>query len=203
MLGEQLSLIKEFYQRWKWSKNADRLGPDMLGTYFKFYIPSMQKEICKDKFLHFGENAEFRMGAYAVGCSNIKIGNNVVIRPNSVLIATEKGKIEIENNVLIGTGVHIYVSNHEFTDITKPIYSQGHSSEKSVVLKEGCWIGANAVILPGVSIGINAVVGAGSIVTRNVEDFTVVAGNPARIIKTLKEVGMPSRKERESKNFNL
>jgi acetyltransferase-like isoleucine patch superfamily enzyme len=186
MLGEKLSLIKEFYQRWKWSKKADRLGPDMLSTYIKFYIPSLQKKICKDKFLYFGENAEFRIGAYAVCCSNIKIGNNVVIRPNSVLIATEKGKIEIENNVLIGTGVHIYVSNHEFTDINKPIYDQGHSLEKNVLLKEGCWIGANVIILPGVSIGRNAVVGAGSIVTRDVEDFTVVAGNPARLIKSLK-----------------
>lgn len=185
MLGRFGNTLRELGARWKWSKTADRLGPDMLGTYFKFYIPSLQKKICREKFLYFGENADFRIGASAVCCSNIKIGENVVIRPNSILMATKNGQINIEKDVLIGSGVHIYVSNHKFDDISMPIYYQGHSSEKSVLIKEGSWIGANAIILPGVTIGRNAVVGAGSIVTKDVSDFTVVGGNPAKVIKVL------------------
>lgn len=157
----------------------------MLGTYFQFFIPSRQKKICEKKFLYFGENAEFRMGASAVNCSNIEIGKNVVIRPNSILMATVDGKIVIEQNVLLGSGVHVYVSNHKYDDTSLPIYSQGHSPSKPVTIKEGSWVGANAIILPGVTIGRNAVVGAGSIVTKDVEDFTVVAGNPAKLIKKL------------------
>lgn len=186
MLGRLSILIKEFKSRWSWSDDADRLGPDMLSTHFKFYFPSLQKKICEKKFAYFGQNAEFRMGAYAVCCSNIKIGDNVVIRPNSVLIATQNGEINIEKNVLIGMGVHIYVSNHKFEDVTIPIYYQGHSPAKSVLVKEGSWIGANSVILPGVTIGRNSVVGAGSIVTKDVPDFTLVAGNPAKMIRILK-----------------
>lgn len=181
MLGE----LKALRQRWRWSRKADRLGPDMLGTYFLFFLPSMQRKICKEKFLFFGENAEFRMGAYAVQCSNIKIGKNVVIRPNCVLMASQDSVIDIENDVLVGSGVHIYVSNHRFDDVSLPIYHQGHSPSEAVKIKEGSWIGAGAIILPGVTIGKNSVVGAGSIVTKNVEDFTVVAGNPAKLIKRI------------------
>ncbi len=181
MLGE----LKELHQRWRWSRKTDRLGPDMLGTYFHFFLPSLQRKICKEKFLFFGENAEFRMGAFAVQCSNIKIGSNVVIRPNCVLIASQESVIDIENDVLVGSGVHIYVSNHRFNDVSLPIYDQGHSPSKAVKIKEGSWIGAGAIILPGVTIGKNSVVGAGSIVTKDVEDFTVVAGNPAKLIKRM------------------
>jgi len=185
MLGDFIKLIKEWRQRWKWSKEADRLGPDMLGTYYSFFLPSLQRKICEKKFLFFGENAEFRMGAYAISCSNIKIGDNVIIRPNSFLFATEKGQIEIEKNVLIGSGVHIYVSNHKFDDPNISIYYQGHSGAKSVILKEGSWIGANSIILPGVTVGENSVVAAGSIVTKSVESRTVVGGNPAKLIKRI------------------
>lgn len=185
MLGDFIKLVKEFKQRWKWSKQVDRLGPDILGTYFVFFLPTLQKKICAEKFKYFGENAEFRMGAYAFQCSNIKLGDNVVIRPTSILMAAADAGIDIQKDVLIGSGVHIYVSNHRFDEISLPIYYQGHSPSRPVLIKEGSWIGANAIILPGVTIGRNAVVAAGSIVTKNVEDHTVVGGNPAKLIKKL------------------
>ncbi len=186
MLGNIIRNTKELRNRWQWSKNADRLGPDMIGTYFSFYLPTKQLRICQQKFKFFGDNAEFRMGAYAVQCSNIKIGHNVVIRPTTILMASEECEIDIREDVLIGSGVHIYVSNHKFDNVNVPIYNQGHSPCKSVLIKEGCWIGANAIILPGVTIGRNAVVAAGSIVNKDVDDFTLVGGNPARLIKNLR-----------------
>lgn len=180
------SLLMEFIDRWNWSKQVDRLGPDMISTYFQFFLPSLQKKICKEKFLKFGKDAEFRIGAYAINCSNIEIGEKVVIRPTSMLMATKNGRITIEDKVLIGSGVHIYVANHRYEDTSVPIFDQGHSEEKSVLIKEGSWIGANAIILPGVTIGSNAVVAAGSVVTKDVDPFTVVGGCPAKIIKRLR-----------------
>ncbi|MCZ8536932.1 acyltransferase [Paenisporosarcina quisquiliarum] len=180
-----MNFLKEFVKRWNWTKDADRLGPDMLGSHFKLYIPLLQRKICEKKFLYYGENADFRIGAYAIGCSNIKIGDNVVIRPFCMLIASANGSIDIQKNALIGPGVHIYVSNHQYSDSTIPIYYQGYSEPKPVLIKEGSWVGANSVILPGVTIGRNAVVAAGSIVTKNVDDFTLVGGNPARLLKKL------------------
>jgi acetyltransferase-like isoleucine patch superfamily enzyme len=97
----------------------------------------------------------------------------------------QNGNIIIENNCLIGSGVHIYVSNHRFDLNDQDIVYQGHYEPYDVILKEGCWIGAGAIILPNVTIGKNAVVGAGSVVTKSIPDRVVAVGNPAKIIKNL------------------
>jgi acetyltransferase-like isoleucine patch superfamily enzyme len=98
----------------------------------------------------------------------------------------EEGNIVIEDDVAIGAGVHFYVNDHRFDRIDIPIKYQGYYPSAEIRVCKGAWIGANAIILLGVTIGENAVVGAGSIVTMDVKPFTVVAGNPARLIKTIK-----------------
>lgn len=100
-------------------------------------------------------------------------------------MASENGEILIEDDVLIGPGVHFYVANHEFNNRELPIYYQGHMEEKTIRVRKGSWIGANAIILPGVTIGKNAVAAGGAIVTKDVEPFTVVGGNPAKKIKDI------------------
>ena len=99
-----------------------------------------------------------------------------------------KTSIIIEDNVMMGAGVQIHVNNHRFDDSIIPLIDQGYYPDEPVTLKNGCWIGANAIILPGVTIGRNAVVGAGSIVTKSVPDGVLVAGNPARFIKIIGSV---------------
>ena len=88
---------------------------------------------------------------------------------------------------MIGSGVHIYVANHRYDMNCKNIIDQGHNLAKDILLEEGCWISANSIILPGVTIGENAVVGAGSIVTKDIPPQTVYAGNPAKLIKVISE----------------
>ncbi len=142
------------------------------------------RALCRRRFRAFGEGAEFRPGAYAVCCSEISIGRRVVVRPGSQLMASPGGAIAIDDDVLMGAGVHIYVNNHRFEDLQLSIIDQGHAAPEPVHLKKGCWIGANALILPGVTIGENAVIAAGSVVTRNVPDRVVAAGNPARVLRS-------------------
>ncbi len=181
----------ELIQRYKFWRDADRLGPDMLGTHWRLYFKSTMREICCKKFKEFGLGAEFRPGAYAEACSKIVIGRNVVIRPGSFLFADPSeggGGICIEDDVLIGPAVHVYTNNHAFSDLTMPIIDQGYpepTNQDSVNLRRGAWIGASCIILPGVTVGENAVVGAGSVVTRNVPPYSVAVGNPARIIRTI------------------
>jgi acetyltransferase-like isoleucine patch superfamily enzyme len=168
---------------------ADRLGPDMPLTHMLLHSSRIGKWLCQKKFRQFGKNSSFRTGAYAITTRGIAIGENVVIRPGTMLFASPLGEdtcqIAIEDFALIGSGVHIYVSNHEFRDTSKPIFFQGHSDIKPVVIRSGAWIGANAIILPGVTIGKNSIIGAGSVVTRSIPDFCVAVGNPAKIIKKL------------------
>ncbi|RUR12111.1 acyltransferase [Legionella sp. km772] len=167
---------------------ADRLGPDIPVNHWKLHIDASMRKLCTKKFKYFHSSASFRYGAYAICCSKISIGANVTIRPGTMLFADPReggAGITIEDNVLIGSGVHMYVNNHCFDDKNLPISQQGWYPSKPIFVKEGSWIGANAVILPGVVIGKNSVVGAGSVVTKDVPDFCVVAGVPARVIKEL------------------
>jgi acetyltransferase-like isoleucine patch superfamily enzyme len=183
-------MLIEFLKKCFFWRNADRIGPDIPGTHWKLHLHSTMLSLCKKKFKYFHDTAEFRPGAYAIGCSKISIGRRVVIRPGSMLFADPRedgAGITIEDDVLVGSGVHFYTVNHKFDDPKVPIIDQGHHASEEIVLKKGSWIGANAVILPGVIIGENAAVGAGSIVTTSIPARVVSAGNPAKIIKRLGE----------------
>ena len=181
-------MFAELCRRINFWKTADRLGPDIPLSHWRLHFKPTMLALCKSKFKFFADTAEFRPGAYAIGCSGISIGERVIIRPGCMFFADplkpEPG-ITIEDDVMLGAGVHIYLNKHFFDNPNIPIIEQGESDPDAVVLKRGCWIGANAIILPGVFIGENSVVGAGSVVTRSVPPRTLVAGNPARIIREI------------------
>lgn len=183
-------VILELFSRIKFWKNTDRLGPDIPWTHYKLHFKKAARNLCQKKFKFFGERAEFRPGAYAIACSKISLGKNVIVRPTTMLFADPRPNgagITIEDDVLLGSGIHFYVSNHRYDDVNKPIFYQGHYDSKPILVKRGAWIGANAIILPGITVGENSVVGAGSIVTKDVNPHTIVGGNPARVIKNLRE----------------
>ena len=107
---------------------------------------------------------------------NIHIGNNVSINPYFKCMSA--GNVYIEDNVMIAMNVSVITNNHDF-------YDRAVLTVKDVHIKKNAWIGAGAIILPGVTIGENAIIGAGSVVTKDVAPNTVVAGNPAKVIKEL------------------
>lgn len=144
------------------------------------HTPPYTKE-CSD-LLHelFGENLGegSRISAPISGAcvSSMKIGKNVFI--NSGLLAMARGGITIEDGAQIAANVQLISNNHDPYDLMV-------LTCKPVLLKESCWIGAGATILPGVSVGKHAIVGAGSVVTKDVPDYAVVVGNPAKVIRML------------------
>ena len=167
---------------------ADRLGPDFPLTHLLLYHPISMRWICKMKFKYFGENSEFRPGAYADNCSSISIGSNVVVRPGTMLFSeagTGTPDIIIEADVQLGPGIHMYVPNHSFKDPDRLIVDQGFFYKGNIIIRRGAWVGGKSIILSGVEIGDHSVVAAGSVVTENVASYTVVAGNPARVIKKI------------------
>ncbi len=108
---------------------------------------------------------------------NYNIGEKVTIGLGSILFACEN--ITIGDNSMIAVGVIIHTSTHDYA--AHPMWK--YRIDRPVYIGDYSWIGAGAIILPGVRIGRNAVVGAGSVVTANVPEGAIVAGNPARIIK--------------------
>jgi acetyltransferase-like isoleucine patch superfamily enzyme len=94
------------------------------------------------------------------------------------------GPVSIGNNVNLAQGITVTALNHNFGDTTRKIDEQGIST-KPVEIGDDVWIGANAVILPGVTIGRHAVVAAGAVVTNDVPNNCVVGGVPAKLIKQI------------------
>ena len=97
------------------------------------------------------------------------------------------GPVCIGHHVNLAQGITVTALNHNFTDTNRRIDEQGIST-KPVVIGDDVWIGANAVILPGVTIGRHVVVAAGAVVTKDVPDSCVVAGIPAKVVKKLEGV---------------
>lgn len=109
------------------------------------------------------------------------IGDNAYLGDHLTILCADR--VEIEENVLMASYITITSENHSTDPETEIPYSKQQLETKPVRICKGVWIGEKAIILPGVEIGEKAVVAAGAVVTKSVPPYTVVAGNPARIIK--------------------
>lgn len=110
---------------------------------------------------------------------NISIGNSVVIGKGCTM--NDAGRIQIGDNCIIGPNVSMYTIELS----TNPEHRRsGHGAQlsKGIIIGSDCWIGGGVIIMPGKDIGRGSIVRAGSVVTKDVPPFTVVAGNPARIL---------------------
>lgn len=123
-----------------------------------------------------GEGSNVAAPIQGACLDRVKIGRNVFI--NSNLLAMARGGITIEDDVMIAANVSLISNNHD-------PYERQVLTCKPVTVKQGAWIGAGATILPGVTVGKYAIVGAAAVVTHDVPDHAVVVGNPAKVIKTL------------------
>lgn len=109
----------------------------------------------------------------------IRFGKNVFV--NSGCMFMDRGGITLEDGVFIGPNVNIITENHaEQPELRRNVYT------KPILIRRNAWIGAAAVILPGVTVGENAIVAAGSVVTKDVPDNMIAAGVPARVIRKIK-----------------
>lgn len=149
-----------------------------------------------------GENVIFENGVLVFHPENISIGNNIYIGHNTILKGYYKnemviddhtwigqgcflhsaGGIEIGKAVGIGPAVKIVTSVHKDEDLSKPLIFCDLEFSK-VIIENGCDIGVGAIILPGVKIGEGSIVGAGSVVTKDVEPYAIVAGSPAKVLR--------------------
>lgn len=138
---------------------------------------ALLKTLCKSC----GDNVSIAEGAYILNPRELSIGNNVSIHPMCYIEA--KGGVSIGNDVSIAHGVTLMSATHQYTDKDVPIRDQ-EVDLKPIMIESNVWIGAKATILCGLTIGEGSIVGANSVVTKNVERNTIVAGAPARVIKT-------------------
>lgn len=134
---------------------------------------------------------KFSLGDYSViedfCCINNAVGDLYIGHHTRIgLHNTIIGPVNIGNHVNLAQGVVVSGLNHNFQDITRCIDEQGVSTSP-ITIHDDVWIGANSVVTAGVTIGRHSVIAAGSVVTKDVPEYTVVAGSPARVIKRMKE----------------
>lgn len=147
-----------------------------------------KESILKALFGSVGENVVIDTPFHCNYGRNIHIGNNVIININCTLI--DDADISIGNNVLIASNVQIYTATHtpEPSDrIIENWKEKGtdwfRTYSDPVKINDGVWLGGGVIILPGVEIGENSVIGAGSVVTRSIPDNCVAVGNPCKPIR--------------------
>ena len=112
----------------------------------------------------------------------LSIGHNVSFNDFAWIAANSNGgEIKIGDNTIIGPRVILHSGNHVFTDRIIPIWKQGYKF-KPIIIEEDVWLGSNVTVLQGVTIHRGAVVAAGSIITKDVDEYTIVGGVPAKTI---------------------
>lgn len=160
------------------------LGSATIEDYVK--IDAMSK-----KGITIGNN--FSIGRNSIiECTGVirELGEELIIEENVGIAANTfiavRGKVIIRKNTIIGPGVSIHAENHKFEDINTPIRLQG-ASRKGIEIGEDCWIGSKVVILDGVKIGNHAIIAAGAVVTKDIPDYAIVGGVPAKVIKMRKD----------------
>ena len=126
-----------------------------------------------------GKNVNIEHGAFLASGKGIEIGDNSGIGLNCRIA----GPLSIGNDVMIAPGVNIITQNHEISDINIPMRLQT-AEKKKVTICDDVWIGVNAIILPGVTIGKGSVVAGGAVVTKDVLPYQIVGGNPAKVIRS-------------------
>ncbi len=122
-----------------------------------------------------GEDINVEPRVYLASGRHVRLGSRSGFGRGSRIYAAEVGR-----DVMIAPEVVMLARNHAWEDLERPIAEQGEGPLAVPVIEDGAWIGERAVILPGRRIGRGAIIGAGAVVSRDVEPFAIVAGNPAR-----------------------
>lgn len=178
IINRLINKIRWFY----WSKRFGSVkGKISLGKDITFQHPEC---------IHFGKNIGIGKYTYFLPCTEyegvkynpvIKIGDGCSIGIRNSFACIDR--IEIGNNVLFAGYVHITDHSHGYEDISLPVKRQKLISKGPVIIEDDCWLGFETEILSGVHIGKHSIVAARAVVTKDVPPYSIVAGNPAKVVK--------------------
>ena len=141
--------------------------------------------VVRRSFLECGSRVDFDPLSSTFSYGSIELGDNVFIG-GQAWFSCAFGKIIIGSYVMFGPGVRILGGNHRFDSIGEYMYGDIHKTEgedPGVIIRDDVWVGANTIILAGVEVGEGAIIGAGSVVTKNVPPYAIVVGVPAKVIR--------------------
>ena len=139
-------------------------------------------------------------GEYIEFPENVIIGHNVYIGPGARIHAS--GGLEIQDGVICGPKLTVYTYNHNYLFAKYLPYDEVHI-KKPVVIERNVWIGDSVSIIPGVTVGEGSIIGMRSVITKNIPPFSIVGGNPAKVIKTRPDIEHYMRINKKENNYLL
>jgi len=159
-----------------------RKTKQLLRLYNLAETESERQTILQQLLGKIGQNSEIESPFYCSYGQNIYIGDHVYL--NVLCTILDCNEVHIGHHVMIGPAVQIYTAAHHLQAESR---IQGWEVAKPILIEDNVWLGGGAILLPGVSIGQSAVVGAGAVVSQSVPANAVVAGNPARVIRQIEQ----------------
>ena len=147
----------------------------------EYRITKKAKEIIKELIPNAGSQLYIEPPFFCDYGYNIFCGDHVYFNVNCVVL--DSAKITIGSNVFFAPGVQLYTASHPLEAALR----KTHENALAITIGNDCWIGGNAIILPGITIGNGCVIGSGSVVTKDIPDNSLAVGNPAKVIRELNQ----------------
>ena len=185
--------IGEWVRKWRWYQrsrlpwNRVRLHAELARrhAFARGPLHGNVLEMLREDRLRIGAHAYFEPGVWLTSESGrITIGGGALLNLGVMVAALER--VEIGAHCMLANGCVVTDADHRFDDPERPVPWQGFTSDGPTVLGDNVWLGAHVVVTSGVTIGRRSVIGAGSVVTRDVPEFSVAAGVPARVIGSVR-----------------
>lgn len=174
-------LAGELYTFFDPELQAERLKvKELLRLYNQTHTNPERQAILRKIVGHLGQDSMIESPFYCTYGQNIYLGDHVYLNFNCVIL--DNNTVRFGSYVMVGPVVQFYTAAHPLQAEPR---NQGWEVAKAITIEDNVWIGGGAILLPGIHIGRNAVIGAGAVVTKDVPAFTVMAGNPARVIREI------------------
>ena len=145
----------------------------------EYVVTDAARQVLAELLPHAGSNLYIEPPFFCDYGSNIYCGANVYFNVNCVVL--DVARVTIGSHVLFGPGVQLYTASHPLDVPTRRTLELA----RPITIGDDCWLGGGAIVCPGVSIGAGCVIGAGAVVTKDIPAYSLAAGNPARVIRSL------------------
>jgi acetyltransferase-like isoleucine patch superfamily enzyme len=180
-------------QKWRWYErnalpwNRAQIHWELMrrGAFARWPLQGNVLEALREGRLEVGEGALFEPGVWitAPGSARVRIGAGTFLN-QGVMVASHE-LVEIGEHCMLANGCFVSDAAHRYDDPDKPVPWQGFTSKGPTRIGANCWLGAHVVVTSGVTIGERCVIGAGSVVTQDIPPFSIAAGAPARVLKSV------------------
>jgi acetyltransferase-like isoleucine patch superfamily enzyme len=198
-LGTTAAELKLWAQKWRWYErntlpwNRARIHWELMrrGAFARWPLHGDVLQALVDDRLQLGRDVLLEPGVWitAPAPARVRIGSGTFLNLGVMIAALEL--VEIGDHCMFANGCFVTDADHRVDDPTLPITWQGFTTKGPTRIGDNVWCGANVVITSGVSVGKRCVIGANSVVTRDLPAFSVAAGAPARVIRTAGHRGSP------------